>query len=153
LTFEAIGTCKMDKITKLTLYETTTRLYLVGACGLDRFKIAKVDRTSPEVSFIDDHAQYSRAEVEEVLVMINNGNKSTGGLRKLGSFEGIFGFVRFLEGPYLILVSKKSPVALLGGYTIYHVDDTFMYRIAPGKDVKKVRRTPYLIIQGRRVEI
>lgn len=69
--------------------------------------------------------------------MINTGNKSTGGLKRIGVYAGIFGFIKFLEyyyandrGSFIILITKKSPVALLGGRYIYHIDDTQIYRIS-----------------------
>jgi phosphatidylinositol 3,5-bisphosphate 5-phosphatase len=50
-------------------------------------------------------------------------------LRKKLDFDGIFGFVRFVECYYLILITKKSPVALIGGHYINHIDDTVMIPI------------------------
>jgi hypothetical protein len=63
--------------------------------------------------------------------MIYNGNKSTGGMRNVGVFEGIFGIARFIKTNFLILISKKSEVALLGGRYIYHIDDTVCIKIFP----------------------
>ncbi|KAI8812473.1 polyphosphoinositide phosphatase [Cladochytrium replicatum] len=71
--------------------------------------------------------------------MIEDGNKSQGGLNKVVSFYGILGFVKFLEGYYIILVTKRSAVALIGGHNIYHVDDTIMVPI-PGPSAKIERR-------------
>ena len=34
------------------------------------------------------------------------------------------GFVRFLEGYYMILITKRRKVALLGAHTIYKIEDT-----------------------------
>ena len=45
-------------------------------------------------------------------------------------FYGIFGFVSFTEGYYMILITKKSPVSLLGGNYIYHIDETKMVPIS-----------------------
>lgn len=45
-------------------------------------------------------------------------------------FCGIFGFVSLLEGFYMILITKKSPVALIGGHYIYHIDNTVMLPIS-----------------------
>jgi hypothetical protein len=38
--------------------------------------------------------------------------------------SGIVGFVKFTAGWYLILVTKRSVVGLLGGHYIYHCDET-----------------------------
>lgn len=50
-------------------------------------------------------------------------------MKKKLDFDGIFGFVRFVECFYLILITKKSPVALIGGHYINHIDDTVMIPI------------------------
>ncbi|KAJ3383720.1 phosphatidylinositol-3,5-bisphosphate 5-phosphatase [Entophlyctis sp. JEL0112] len=63
----------------------------------------------------------------ELLVMIEAGN---GSLRKVVSCAGIVGFVKFLEGYYIILITKRSPVALIGGHYVYHIDDTLILNIS-----------------------
>jgi phosphatidylinositol 3,5-bisphosphate 5-phosphatase len=86
-----------DTLTQLTLYETKTRYYFVGSSSLDNtFRVAKIDRE--EVTITNDPVIYTKSEVEEVLMMINNGNKSSGGLKRVGTqFAGIFGLITFLE--------------------------------------------------------
>jgi hypothetical protein len=41
----------------------------------------------------------------------------------------ILGFVRFLEGYYVILITKRRKVALIGTHTIYKIEDTSMVYI------------------------
>lgn len=41
----------------------------------------------------------------------------------------VVGFVRFLEGYYIILVTKRCRVAVIGHHTIYKVEDTSMIYI------------------------
>ena len=45
------------------------------------------------------------------------------------------GFVRFLEGYYVILITKRRRVALIGPHTVYKVEDTAMVYI-PNDTVK-----------------
>ncbi|KAJ3056503.1 phosphatidylinositol-3,5-bisphosphate 5-phosphatase [Rhizophlyctis rosea] len=49
------------------------------------------------------------------------------------------GFVRFLEGYYIILITKRSAVALIGGHYIYHIDDTMLISI-PGPNARMERK-------------
>ncbi|XP_060821721.1 polyphosphoinositide phosphatase isoform X1 [Bombus pascuorum] len=42
---------------------------------------------------------------------------------------GLLGFVRFLEGYYIILVTKRRRVAVIGHHTIYKIEDTSMIYI------------------------
>ncbi|KAI8892705.1 SacI homology domain-containing protein [Globomyces pollinis-pini] len=118
-------------LTHFTCYETKARFYIV-ASNSERslFKIAKVDKTlDNQVSFTDDSVVYSLSQMKDLLAMISNGNKSIGGLRKVIDFWGIFGFISFLEGYYMMLITKKSTVALIGGHYIYHIDETVMIPI------------------------
>lgn len=69
------------------------RFYIVGSNQSDeRFRVLKIDRTSGnELNVIDDEVVYSKQEITELLGMIENGNKSSGGLHKVVSFFGIVG--------------------------------------------------------------
>lgn len=73
--------------------------------------------------------EYSHRQIKELLSMINEGNRAqsgqklVNGLAKTVSAFGIVGFVRFLEGYYIILVTKRRKVAVIGLHTIYKVND------------------------------
>ena len=68
---------------------------------------------------------FTAEEIKETLVQLAAGNKQNGGLKlAIKEFFGIFGFVSFTEGFFMILITKKSPVALIGGHYVYHIDDT-----------------------------
>lgn len=57
--------------------------------------------------------------------MIEDGNLSVGGLHLSAMrIYGIVGFVRFTQGWYMIFITKRRQVALLGGHYIYHIDET-----------------------------
>ncbi|KAI9330399.1 SacI homology domain-containing protein [Obelidium mucronatum] len=118
---------------KLTLYETRARFFMVGS-GADEesFRIIKIDRSldsSGALAVTDDKIVYSRQEMMDLLKMIESGNVSTGGLRRVASCFGIVGFIKFLEGYYMILITKRSAVALIGGHYVYHIDDTLLLGI------------------------
>ena len=126
-------------LSKFTLYETKNRFYIIGSNQLqDKFKIAKIDKhVEAEFSLINDSGTYSKSEIHELLLMISNGNKTNGGLKKVMDFCGIFGFVKFLEGFYMILITETSAVALIGGHSIYHVDNVKMIPIGIYKAERK----------------
>ena len=54
----------------------------------------------------------------------------------LRSKTDILGFVRFLEGFYIILITKRRKVGLIGHHTIYKIEDTSMISI-PNESVKE----------------
>jgi len=41
----------------------------------------------------------------------------------------LVGFVRFLEGYYMVLITKRRRVALIGCHTIFKIEDTCMVYI------------------------
>jgi hypothetical protein len=87
---------QQQPLQKFTLYETRSRLYVVGS-SLDEvsFSILKIDRTLPyELDVTEDSVTYSKPEMVDLLNMIDHGNKgSGGGLRKVAACFGIIGCV------------------------------------------------------------
>ncbi|KAJ9071418.1 phosphatidylinositol-3,5-bisphosphate 5-phosphatase, partial [Entomophthora muscae] len=81
----AIATEKRTILHKFTIYETKTRLYVVGSnLSEDRFRILKVDRTSSsDLSLTADDVVYSKADCIDLLSRIDQGNKLAGGLTKV----------------------------------------------------------------------
>lgn len=53
---------------------------------------------------------------------------NTGVLRTYNAY-GIVGFIKFLEGYYMILITKQIPVAVLGYHIIYTIEDINMIYI------------------------
>ncbi|KAF9913605.1 phosphatidylinositol-3,5-bisphosphate 5-phosphatase, partial [Lobosporangium transversale] len=109
------------------------RFYIVGtnAPAATKFRVLKIDRTTPrdELNITEDEGEYTKPEVDDLLEMIKHANKSTGGRRDITKFYGIVGFVRFTEGYYIILVTKRSPVALIGGHYVFHIEATMTISI------------------------
>ncbi|OZJ05306.1 hypothetical protein BZG36_01584 [Bifiguratus adelaidae] len=124
-------------LVKFTLYETKARFYIIGADQEERhFRVLKIDRTSQtELVVIEDEVIYSAGQIAELLEMIAYGNP--GGVRKVVTAFGIVGFIRFTEGYYISLITRRNPVALLGGHYIYHIDDTTLLNIGPPTRVEK----------------
>ncbi|XP_076628632.1 polyphosphoinositide phosphatase FIG4 isoform X3 [Colletes latitarsis] len=128
----------ISSIQKIALYETKSRFYLMGSNNaLTRFRVLKIDRTEPkELIVVDDKREYTKDEIKDLVYMIDMGNltragqrSNMGGVSRVISAFGIVGFVRFLEGYYIILVTKRCRVAVVGHHTIYKVLDTSMIYI------------------------
>lgn len=115
-------------VQRIALYVTQSRYYLVGSNNTQTaFKVLKVDRTETELSIVDDRVEYSYQEIRDLLMRIDNGNRTSSnpvGVTKTVSSFGLVGFVRFLHGYYLILIIKRRKVASIGYHTIYKVEDT-----------------------------
>ncbi|KAF9283824.1 phosphatidylinositol-3,5-bisphosphate 5-phosphatase [Mortierella antarctica] len=103
------------------LYETKTRFFIVGtnAPAGTRFRVLKIDLTTApdELSITEDETVYSKYEVDDLLEMIANGNKSTGGdaqdCKVLWDYRICY---------YLTIITRRSSVALIGGHYTFHID-------------------------------
>lgn len=111
---------------KFILYENRLRFYIVASNTSDsRHRIIKIDRTShDELEVVEDEAVYSGKQMSSMLKMLEDGNRGCGGLGKARVLFGIAGFVKFSAGWYMVVISKRSVVALLGGHYIYHCEGT-----------------------------
>ncbi|EEC07734.1 SAC domain-containing protein, putative, partial [Ixodes scapularis] len=122
-------------VQRMALYETRCRYYLVGSNNTQTtFRVLKIDRMElNELVVIDDKMEYNHKEIIEFLNMIEKenrptkpGQKGSPGLNRIVSAFGIVGFVRFLEGYYMILITKRRRIAIIGHHTIYKIEDTSM---------------------------
>lgn len=114
---------------KFKLYETTMRYYIVGSDLQEtRFRILKIDRTADmgDLSIIEDEGEYTREQVTTILSTIESGNIISGGWKFRFPFWGLLGFIRFTGAYYMLLITKRSIVAMIGGHYIYRVG-TFSY--------------------------
>ncbi|KAF1838098.1 polyphosphoinositide phosphatase [Decorospora gaudefroyi] len=134
-TYQNVGESGIKRMHKFSLYETSTRFYLIGADITDRqFRVLKIDRTAApgHLNIFEDDIVYNRREMHQLLDTIADGNKATGGMKLKCSTWGLLGFIRFTEAYYMLLISKRSQVAMLGGHYIYQVDGTEMVPLTTG---------------------
>lgn len=115
-------------VQRIALYVTPSRYYLIGSNNTQTaFKVLKIDRTVNDLSFLDDGREYDYQEIRKLLICIDHGNLSkanpTGVTKSISSF-GLVGFVRFLNGYYLILIVKRRKVASIGFHSIYKIEET-----------------------------
>nr|XP_020756599.1 polyphosphoinositide phosphatase-like [Odocoileus virginianus texanus] len=127
----------ISSVQKLVLYETRARYFLVGSNHAEtKYRVLKIDRTEPkDLVVIDDRHVYTQQEVRELLGRLDLGNrtkmgqKGSSGLFRAVSAFGVVGFVRFLEGYYIVLITKRRKMADIGGHAIYKIEDTNMIYI------------------------
>lgn len=133
--YQNVGETGIKRMHKFSLYETSTRFYLVGADLMEKqYRVLKIDRTAPpgHLNIFEDDIVYNRREMHQLLNTIDDGNKSTGGMKLKCSTWGLLGFIRFTEAYYMLLISKRAQVAVLGGHYIYQVDGTEMVPLTTG---------------------
>ncbi|KAK8208043.1 phosphatidylinositol-3,5-bisphosphate 5-phosphatase [Zalaria obscura] len=127
---------------RFTLYESASKYYITGSDITDKqFKILKIDRTAPpgQLSIFEDSTRYTKKEVQQMLTAIDDGNKATGGLRVRCNFWGILGFIRFTEAYYMLLITKRQQVAMIGGHYIYQIDGTELIPLTTGASTRFAR--------------
>jgi hypothetical protein len=80
-------------LNKFVLYENKRKLYVVATGASDsRYRMLRIDRTSPEdLSVTEDEAVYTDRQIRDILRMLEDGNKVSGGLNKVQEFHGIVG--------------------------------------------------------------
>ncbi|OWZ44073.1 polyphosphoinositide phosphatase [Cryptococcus neoformans c45] len=121
----------LNSLSKFTLFRTKTRLYVIASTD-NIHRVLKIDRTDLNaLNVVEDSTSYDEIELHQLLRMVKDGNKSQGGLDKVMDFYGLIGFIRFTASWYMVLMTKRSEVGLLGGHYIYHCDDTTLYPIGP----------------------
>lgn len=78
---------------KFILYENRLRYFVIASNTTDsRHRIIKIDRTSQEeLSVFEDEAVYTGKQMSAMLKMLEDGNKSSGGLGRARVFFGIAG--------------------------------------------------------------
>jgi len=133
--YEKVGEDGINRMYKFSLYETSTRFYLVGADFMDKhYRVLKIDRTAPpgHLSIFEDDIVYSSREMNQLLNTIDDGNKHTGGMKLKCSSWGLLGFIRFTEAYYMLLITKRAQVAMIGGHYIYQIDDTELIPLTTG---------------------
>lgn len=95
--------------------------YLVGTNELETaYRLIKINRTitnPKQLSEVvrEDPLIYSASDMSGVLDMIHEGNKTSGGLVKICTACGIVGFVKFLNGYYLTLITQRKEVGCIAG--------------------------------------
>lgn len=137
---------KFDNFFIPNLYSCLQRFYLVGSNQTEsKFRILKIDRMeSKELVLVEDQARYTQKEMKELLSTIAcvNRPKNPAGLVRTVSAFGILGFVRFLEGYYIVLITKRRKVATIGFHSVYKIEDTACIYIpadGPSKNPDELR--------------
>ncbi|KAF8584424.1 hypothetical protein K439DRAFT_1646939 [Ramaria rubella] len=142
-------------LNKFVLYENRSRFYVVASNTSDsRHRMLKIDRTvQDELIIMEDDAIYSGKQMSNVLKMLEDGNKGAGGLGKARVFFGIAGFIRFTAGWYMVLIAKRSVVALIGGHYLYHVEHADIVPVCFNQKIDKPGEEQRLLNAFKQVDM
>uniref|UniRef100_A0A915PWV9 SAC domain-containing protein n=1 Tax=Setaria digitata TaxID=48799 RepID=A0A915PWV9_9BILA len=137
----------MSRLWHLSVFETPTNFYIVGSdVSKTRYRLLKIDRLRREsLNVAEVEQDYSKNEVMELLATVSEGisivftqneRQSAGVDRRKGLIErasdafGLLGAVRFLEGYYLLVVTKARIVATIGYHEIYKIEEVILIPLA-----------------------
>ncbi|KAJ1881510.1 phosphatidylinositol-3,5-bisphosphate 5-phosphatase [Coemansia sp. RSA 1722] len=118
----------LTSLTQFAIYESRTQLCLIGSNSAENlYRILRVDRNQDILSLMaaEDPQIYTKQSISAIVNQIQSTMKCVA-----SNVCGIVGVVRFTKGLYLSLVTKRRPVALLGGHFVYHVEDTRLLSVA-----------------------
>jgi hypothetical protein len=103
---------KFSTFNKFILYENKLRFYIVASNASDsRHRIVKIDRTShTEVVIVEDDTDYSGKQMSNMLKMLEDGNKGSGGLGKARVIFGIAGTLHQCVYCQLLIISRIREV-------------------------------------------
>ncbi|PRW58397.1 phosphoinositide phosphatase SAC1 [Chlorella sorokiniana] len=111
-----------------TLYQTPQRLFIVRHSregGEEHWRVLRVDRTSSEFAATEDPTCcYTKPQLQRLLATLHAGNQRHGGLQLVCEAHAIIGCVQFLEGPYLLLCTKRRFLGAICGHKVYGIDAT-----------------------------
>lgn len=129
---------------RFKLYESATCYYIIGSDITDTlFRVLRIDRTTQngDLSIVEDEIGYNQGDVLNFLEKMDEGNKSTGGIKLRCTIWGILGFIKFTGPYYMLVITKKSTVAMIGGHYIYQVDGTELIPLIPARTKSESRTT------------
>lgn len=113
-------------LTKFYLYSTASRYYLVGRSKLGTWSVCTLLRGETDLLAHETTSALSQRECGALLRQIHAGNSlgSHGGLQLVCKAYGVIGCAKFLEGHYLLLVTKRQYQGSLCGHKVYSISDT-----------------------------
>src|SRR2546423_8273611 len=133
-----VGEDGVSRMHKFSLYETAMYFYIVGCDLVDqRFRILKIERSeSGDLNFQEDDIVYTKRETSQILNANDEGNRASGGLKLKATFWGLLGFIRFTGPYYMLYVTKRGQVAMIGGHYVYQIEGTEMLPLTPASSVR-----------------
>ena len=107
--------------TRANTHTLSQWLYVVGStndgtsCRVLKLSCSPPSNSDPKLVVEEVGMEYTEKEIKDLLIMLDGGNKCSAnkykqhGLKQVASAFGIIGFIRFLEGYYIVLITKRKP--------------------------------------------
>uniref|UniRef100_A0A0D9WMW1 SAC domain-containing protein n=1 Tax=Leersia perrieri TaxID=77586 RepID=A0A0D9WMW1_9ORYZ len=121
------------------LYEADSKFYILGT-NTDKtsWKLLKIDRMEPAELNIDEGSTvYSHSEYLDLLNVLNEDHRSTGGVKFVTNCFGIIGFIKFLGPYYMLIITEQRKIGAIFGHPVYQVTRTAMIELSNSQSKAK----------------
>jgi hypothetical protein len=116
------------------VFKIEQKFYLVASnAQRDKYRMLKINRADiASLSIDEDPSVYDEPQIKALLNMVLAGNAGQGGgmSKCVPQAFGIVGFIRFLQGYHLVLVTARRKVGMIGPHVIWAVEDTVTVSMA-----------------------
>ncbi|KAL9656897.1 hypothetical protein ABK040_006989 [Willaertia magna] len=121
---------KEHALNNFTIYETSTRFYIIGRTSLHNYRLLKINKIPSINCSLEDYIQedvgeYNYKQMNELIKMIKLATKSIKSEFLLHSTNiyGILGIIGLKYHYYLILIKDRKKVANIGICNIFEIKD------------------------------
>ncbi|XP_052158492.1 phosphoinositide phosphatase SAC3-like [Oryza glaberrima] len=114
------------------LYEAESKFYILGT-NTDKtsWKLLKIDRIEPSELNIDESSTvYSHSGYLDLLKVLDEDHRSTGGVKFVTKCFGIIGFIKFLGPYYMLIITEQRKIGAIFGHPVYQVTRTAMIELS-----------------------
>ncbi|KAL6861880.1 hypothetical protein ACP4OV_017580 [Aristida adscensionis] len=133
---EEAGAC----LQSFELYEAESKFYILGTNTNKTFwRLLKIDRMEPsELSVDEDSIMHSQSEYLDLLKVLDDDHRSTGGVKFVTNCFGIIGFIKFLGPYYMLIITEQRKIGDIFGHPVYKVTKTAMIELSNSKTRPKL---------------
>ncbi|KAL5225871.1 hypothetical protein ABZP36_012510 [Zizania latifolia] len=117
------------------LYEAESKFYILGT-NTDKtsWRLLKIDRMeSSELNIEEGSTVYSHTEYLDLLNVLHEDHRSTGGVKFVTNCFGIIGFIKLLGPYYMLIITEQRKIGAIFGHPVYQVTRTAMIELSNSK--------------------
>jgi len=122
------------------LYEAESKFYILGT-NTDKtlWRLLTIDRLEPSELHVDeDSTMHSQSDYPDLLKILDEDHKSTGGVKFVTNCFGIIGFIKFLGPYYMLIITEQRKIGDIFGHPVYQVTKTAMIELSNSKTGPKL---------------
>ncbi|CAL5037301.1 unnamed protein product [Urochloa decumbens] len=117
------------------LYEAESKFYILGT-NTDKtlWRLLTIDRMEPsELNVDEDSTVHSQSDYLDLLKVLDEDHRSTGGVKFVTNCFGIIGFIKFLGPYYMLIITEQRKIGDIFGHPVYQVTKTAMIELSNSK--------------------